>query len=97
VFRDSTVARGSPAAAIRIMGRKCNRVKISVRSNSMRFVPSVRHSYESNLSLKRAAAQMNIIITQVLAAATKASSGVKTPALPWASGGAENFISGHSP
>ena len=40
---------------------------------------------------------MNIIITQVLAAATKASSGVSTPAWPWASGGAEKAISGPLP
>ena len=54
-------------------------------------------SYERSLSLKRSVAQMNIIMTQVLAAATKASSGVSTPACPWASGGAENSYSGPFP
>src|ERR1035441_3225894 len=95
--RASIVARDSPAAAMRITGRKSSRVKISVRSSSMSLVPSLRHSYESSLSLKRSVAQTNIIITQVFAAATKASSGVNTPACPCASGGAENFISGPFP
>src|ERR1019366_4571166 len=93
----STASLFSSPRAIRITGLKCRRVKISVRSSSISFVPSVRHSKDNSLRRKRSVAQMNIIITQLFAAATNASSGVRTPACPWASGGAENFISGPFP
>lgn len=83
----STTSLFSSPRAIRITGRKCRRVKISVRSNSISFVPSVRHSKDNSLRRKRSVAQMNIIITQLFAAATNASSGVRTPACPCASGG----------
>jgi hypothetical protein len=43
--------------------------------------------------LKRSADQMNIIMTHVFTVATKASSGVNTPACPCASGDAEKSIS----
>jgi len=94
---DSTASLLSSPRAIRIIGLNRNCVKISVRSNSISLVSSVKQSYESNFKRKRSFAHMNIIITQVFAAATNASSGVRTPACPCASGGAENFISGPLP
>ena len=63
----------------------------------MSLVPSARQSYDRRSSLNRSVAQMNIIMTHVFAAATKASSGVSTPGCPWASGGAEKAISGPLP
>ena len=92
LVRVVTTLGSSPSAAILITGQKCRWVKSSVRSSSTNFVPSARHSYESGFNLPRSAAQMNIIMMQVLAAATKASSGVNTPGWPWASTGAERFV-----
>ncbi len=93
----STASLLSSPRATRMTGLKCNRVKISVRSSSTSLVPSARHSNDSSFRRKRSVAHRNIIMTQLFAAATKASSGVRTPGCPCASGGAENLISGPLP
>jgi len=95
--RASTTTGRSAPALTRICGHRRRCVKVSVRSSSMSLVPSARQSYDCRSSLTRSVAQMNIIMTQVFAAATNASSGVNTSACPCASGGAENFISGPLP
>ena len=58
---------------------------------------SALHSNEARSSLYLSTPQMNISMTQVLTAPTKASSGVRTPASPWDEGGAEKSISGPLP